>query len=112
MLTNEKLSFLETCIFEKIAFDPSTKPKEACTNNPKPFQDWKLPDQPLEMPPGYRLCLWKTSQVEPPIQDLLDPKNANPKGGVYVLQALPEQLSASALPLRRIFCRPRPFCRS
>ena len=32
------------------------------------------------------------------------------KPGIYLLQALPERLSATSLPTRRLFCRPRPFC--
>ena len=41
------------------------------------------------------------------MEDLLN-NGATP--GLYVLQALPTQLNASTLPVRRLFCRPRPFC--
>ena len=34
----------------------------------------------------------------------------NDPQGIYLLQALPEQLSSASLPTRRLFCRPRPFC--
>ena len=99
--------------FDKIAFDLTTKPGEACTGT-NPTRAWRLPNSgsPLTLPEGYKLCLWKTSQTEPSLNFLLDPKNKNPKGGIYILQALPDQLKASALPVRRMFCRPRPFCRS
>lgn len=65
---------------------------------------WKLPF-PLEvlLPPGYRLCLWRQ-----PVQEA---RTVNPRS-VYILQALPERLSASTLPTRRLFCRPRQFCDS
>lgn len=51
------------------------------------------------LPPGYRLCLLKTTEIE---------TASSP--GIYLLQALPEQLSASSLPTRRLFCRPHPLC--
>tara|TARA_B100000674_G_scaffold333007_1_gene278075 strand:- start:7256 stop:7846 length:591 start_codon:yes stop_codon:yes gene_type:complete len=86
--------------------------------NPGRYQ-WKLSDIPelpelVNFPLGYRLCLWSTDLVESSMECLLDPtlntctRPVSP--GVYVLQALPYKLSASNLPVRRLFCRPRPFC--
>ena len=46
----------------------------------------------VSLPPGYRLCLWKTTAVESSIANLLEDR-AGAKPGIYLLQALPEQLS-------------------
>ena len=51
------------------------------------------------LPYGYSLCLWETT-----VQESIT------NAGIFQLQALPEQISASKLPTRRLFCRPRPFC--
>ena len=61
---------------------------------------WNLPIPSTSLTPdGYSLCLWSTK----PLED-----SSNP--GIYVLQALPDSLSPSKLPTRRIFCRPRHLC--
>ena len=92
----------------QIAFDPDqVDPDEACPAFP--VTQWGLPMPSPSLPPGYRLCLWTTTALESSQAALLaeDP-DAQP--GIYLLQALPERLSASTLPTRRLFCRPRPFC--
>ena len=102
---------------EGIAFDQSANPAAACPPA-QPVTQWGL-DRFLEedkikelealIPPGYRFCLWKTTAAESSMPDLIaDVDGAKP--GIYLLQALPEQLSSSSLPTRRLFCRPRPFC--
>ena len=60
---------------------------------------WGLPIPKTSLPEGYSLCLWTTIPLE---------TNSSP--GIYVLQALPAKISASKLPTRRIFCRPRHLC--
>ena len=94
---------------EDIAFAPqSVAPAVACPPA-QPVAQWGLPMPEVSLPPGYRLCLWKTTSVESSMADLIaDVDGAKP--GIYMLQALPEQLSSSSLPTRRLFCRPRPFC--
>ena len=92
----------------QIAFDLTQDPKEACTAAINPLIAWGLPGPELEMPSGYRMCLWKTSKLEPSPQDLIN--DSDKRGGLYILQALPENLTSSSLPVRRVFCRPRPYC--
>ena len=87
-----------------------------CSYNP--VGSWGLMGPELVLPPRYRICLRATTLVEP--VDVVNgggivnsavaqlEKGAAP--GIYVLQALPDQLDASTLPTRRLFCRPRPFC--
>ena len=85
------------------AFTQTANPSVACTDNPR--SAWGLQglmdvdEVRFLLPPGYRLCLLKTTVLE---------TASTP--GIYLLQALPEQKSAFALPARRLFCRPRPFC--
>ena len=86
-----------------IAFSQSDQPNVACQEDP--VSQWGLEMLMDEkeitdlLPPGYRLCLLKTTEIE-----------TASSAGIYLLQALPEQLSASSLPTRRLFCRPRPLC--
>lgn len=68
---------------------------------------WGLPGQAFKVPPGYRFCLYSTSLAESSLSSLLD-QTGSP--GIYLLQALPETISSSSLPARRLFCRPKPFC--
>ena len=71
----------------------------------------KVPALPvLTFPRGYHICLWRTGLREASMENLLDPTNTSATPGLYVLQALPTQLSAASMPLRRLICRPRPFC--
>lgn len=80
-------------------------PVELLDNNLKPYfaaniaAAWNLPIPDIRLPRGYSLCLWATI----PPETLSSP-------GIYVLQALPDKVSASKLPTRRIFCRPRHLC--
>ena len=86
-------------------------PSEACTPTASTYL-WaaKIPELPvLSFPPGYHICLWQMELPEASIEDLLG-SNSSATPGLYVLQALPTQLSASNLPVRRLICRPRPFC--
>ena len=68
---------------------------------------WGLPGPAVSLPPGYRVCLYSTSLAETSIEQLL---NQTGSPGIYLIQALPETTSVSALPARRLFCRPKPFC--
>ena len=94
--------------FPQMAFAFDVAPQLACIAA-DPASQWGAPFPNIALPPGYRLCLWKTSLVESSMEDLIaEAEGAKP--GIYLLQALPEELSASKLPTRRLFCRPRLFC--
>lgn len=86
---------------------------KGCTYDPRSGDmdsqagSWGLPGPDVYLPPGYRLCLYSTSLPESTVESLLDQSG---KPGIYLLQALPDSVSASALPARRLFCRPKPFC--
>lgn len=97
----------ESCL-PQIAFDPSSDQELACPPA-LPVTQWGLPMSDVSLPPGYRLCLWRTTELESSMSALIDGVDGA-KPGIYLLQALPEQLSSASLPTRRLFCRPRPFC--
>ncbi len=62
-------------------------------------------------PPGFKVCLFTTSLTESSLEDLiLRKEGAQP--GIYILFASPpeNQISMSELPVRRLFCRPKPYC--
>ena len=91
-----------------MAFTLDVSPQAACIAADPAIQ-WGTPIPSIVLPPGYRLCLWKTSVAESSMEKLIaEAEGAKP--GIYLLQALPEELSASTLPTRRLFCRPRLFC--
>ena len=94
----------ESC-HPQIAFSPQVDPGLACKS--RPVAQWNLSPLMAEvmLPPGYRLCLWTTTQPEIGMNE-----DGEYIAGIYHLQALPQQLSDSNLPTRRLFCRPRPFC--
>ena len=91
---------------EGISYLQVESPLKACSSDP--VFGWGLEDFMDEdkvrnlLPPGYRLCLWKTTKTS---------RSGSPADpSIYLLQALPKKISSSSLPIRRLFCRPRPFC--
>lgn len=77
----------------------------ACTGDP--VGQWSLEIPELLIPVNYSFCLWRTSKIEPELSEMLSGQETP---AIYVLQALPAELSPFVLPARRIICRPRPFC--
>ena len=89
-----------------IAEPVSVNPAVACTGDP--VNAWGL-HQRIDavkikslIPSGYRLCLWTTVMPQG--------TSASGPAEIYLLQALPKNLSSSSLPTRRFFCHPRPYC--
>ena len=73
------------------------------TNNPLPNETW----MPSSI--NYAICLKSTSLAESPLNDLIN-NTSGAKPGIYVLLALPQEVTAYSLPARRVFCRPAPYC--
>ena len=73
-----------------------------------PHVTWKLPGKKQDLPAGYRVCLLTTSIPEDDINELINSNSAKP--GIYILHAIPDRVSNLALPVRRLFCRPKPYC--
>jgi hypothetical protein len=84
-----------------------TNPEQSCTYDP--IFEWGLTGKRPELPPGYKICLKSTSLSESTI-DALVQQEASAKAGIYVLLAVPDEVTASARPVRRLFCRPKPYC--
>ncbi|AIQ97332.1 prepilin-type N-terminal cleavage/methylation domain-containing protein [Prochlorococcus sp. MIT 0801] len=69
--------------------------------------DWKPSNA------GYVICLKSTSINESSLEDLISKSQGNmlnAQTGLYFLLALPDEVSFNALPMRKLFCRPHPFC--
>ena len=79
-----------------------------CTSLPS--LEWKIPSIDSEaLPKSYKICIKPTSLSESNFTQLV---NANGKPGIYILYSKPDNgISVNATPVRRIFCRPKPFCK-
>ena len=79
-----------------------------CTSLPS--LEWNIPSIDTEaIPRSYKICLQPTSLAESDYSQL---SNAEGKPGIYILYSKPENgVSVNSTPVRRIFCRPKPFCK-
>ena len=79
-----------------------------CTSLPS--LEWNIPSINTEaIPRSYKICLQPTSLAESNYSQL---SNAEGKPGIYILYSKPENgVSINSTPVRRIFCRPKPFCK-
>ena len=79
-----------------------------CTSLPS--LEWNIPSIDTEaIPRSYKICLQPTSLAESNYSQL---SNAEGKPGIYILYSKPENgVSVNSTPVRRIFCRPKPFCK-
>ena len=82
---------------------------KGCTSLPS--LDWNLPGIKNDAIPNvYKICLEAITNnkfVEKDEYELFE--NGNP--GVYIIYATPlNGINYNTTPIRRIFCRPRPFC--
>ena len=92
-----------------------------CTSLPSlewkiPSEDIKIPNSDEKMPlidslipKSYKICIKPTSLSESSYSVL---SNGGGKPGIYILYSKPDNgVSFNATPVRRIFCRPKPFCK-
>tara|TARA_Y100000589_G_C27112469_1_gene612807 strand:- start:53 stop:583 length:531 start_codon:yes stop_codon:yes gene_type:complete len=79
-----------------------------CTSLPS--SEWNIPSMDTKaIPRSYKICITPTSLSESNYPELI---NGNGKPGIYILYSKPENgISINATPVRRIFCRPKPFCK-
>ena len=79
-----------------------------CTSLPS--QEWNIPSIDTKaIPRSYKICIKSTSLAESDYSELA---NGEGKPGIYILYSKPENgISVNATPVRRIFCRPKPFCK-
>ena len=79
-----------------------------CTSLPS--LEWGIPSIDTKaIPKSYKICIKPTTLSESSYSKLA---NAEGKPGIYILYSKPESgVSVNATPVRRIFCRPKPFCK-
>ena len=79
-----------------------------CTSLPS--LEWNIPSIDTKaIPKSYKICLKPSSLSESTYSTL---SNDDGKPGIYILYSKPDNgVSANAIPIRRIFCRPKPFCK-
>ena len=79
-----------------------------CTSLPS--LEWNIPSIDTKaIPKSYKICIKSTSLSESSYSKL---SNGEGKPGIYILYSKPENgVSFNATPVRRIFCRPKPFCK-
>ena len=79
-----------------------------CTSLPS--SEWNIPSIDAEaIPKSYKICIKPTSLSE---SNYLELTNGEGKPGIYIVFSKPENgVSVNSTPVRRIFCRPKPFCK-
>ena len=79
-----------------------------CTSLPS--LEWNIPSIDTKaIPRSYKICLKPTSLAESTYSELASGEG---KPGIYILYSKPENsVSVNSTPVRRIFCRPKPFCK-
>ena len=76
-----------------------------------PYSDWEIPGiNEKAIPKNYSICIKPTLLPESSYMDL----NAGQgKPGIYIIYSKPNNgITYNSTPVRRIFCRPKPFCKS
>ena len=79
-----------------------------CTSIPS--LEWNIPSIDTKaVPKSYKICIKPTSLSESSYSTL---SSGEGKPGIYILYSRPDGgVSVNATPVRRIFCRPKPFCK-
>ena len=80
-----------------------------CTSLPS--LEWNIPSIDTKaIPRSYKICIKPTSITESDYSELANDDGGTP--GIYILYSKPENgVSVNSTPVRRIFCRPKPFCK-
>ncbi len=79
-----------------------------CTSLPK--LEWQIPTVSIKaIPKSYKICIKPSSLTESNYPELA---NGDGKAGIYILYSKPVGgVNVNSIPIRRIFCRPKPFCK-
>ena len=108
-------------IFSEPGIDRNFISNLKCTGLPS--LEWKIPSEEITIPnsdkkmplidslipKSYKICIKPTSLSESSYSAL---SIGGGKPGIYILYSKPENgVSVNATPVRRIFCRPKPFCK-
>ena len=95
-------------ILSEPGIDKNTISKLECTSYPQ--EEWKIPAiTKTAIPKSYKICIKSSSLEESNYPDIITNKDGKP--GIYILYSKPAGgITVNAIPIRRIFCRPKPFC--
>ena len=95
-------------IFSQPGIDKNYILSLKCTSLPK--EEWKIPTVTIKaIPKSYKICIKQSSLLESNYEELA---NGDGKAGIYILYSKPiGGVTVNAIPIRRIFCRPKPFCK-
>ena len=76
-----------------------------------PYLEWKIPSiNEKAIPKNYSICIKPTLLAESSYMKL---NSADGKPGIYIIYSKPiNGITYNSTPVRRIFCRPKPFCKS
>ena len=105
-ISNTMNSIIE--IFSEPGIDKEFILGLSCTSLPS--SEWKIPSiNSNAIPKSYKICIKPTSLTESTYPKLV---NGTGKPGIYIIYSKPVNgVSFNAIPIRRIFCRPKPFCK-
>ena len=71
---------------------------------------WNLPGKTEKnLPKTYKYCVIPTLMGESSLYDL-NSNADNAKPGIYLIYAIPDKISPTAKPLRKLMCRPITYC--
>ena len=94
-----------------------TRLNNGCTQFPA--TEWKIPGiEEQSLPTGYLFCIKQASGMDESETDVLFSEDNSAKPGVYILYAKPVdnnlriKVTSEKVPVRRLFCRPKPYCLS
>ena len=95
-------------IFSEPGIDKNFILSLKCTSLPS--TEWNIPSIDDDaIPKSYKICVKPTTLSESTYSEL---SNAKGKPGIYILYSKPPNgVSINSTPVRRIFCRPKPFCK-
>ncbi len=90
--------------------DLANDPEKQCVTLPK--TEWGIPTLGSDaIPRSYKICIKPSSLTESNYLDLIK-NDGKGKPGIYILYSKPVSgVTVNAIPIRRIFCRPKPFCK-
>ena len=96
-------------VLSQPGIDKSFILKLKCTS--LPYSEWQIPAiTEKAIPKNYSICIKPTLLSESSYMDL-NALQGNP--GIYIIYSKPNNgITYNSTPVRRIFCRPKPFCKS
>ena len=86
--------------------------KLECTE--RPYLDWRIDTIDRKaIPNNYSICITHETELFEDSYEKLLTKPEDSKPGIYIIYSKPKNgITYNSSPVRRIFCRPKPFCKS